>query len=145
MLNAGMLLDRLDKISHKMPNYSLSYHESSATTHRPHYSLTNYETLKLNIKKIAEKKPKSLKPSSKIRLRSTIGTPRKHHYLELIQSYIHRPIITEPINISVNSSKATIIRPVSHRISSYTLRSPQKSPRTRYIKINIPTATQNLF
>ena len=78
MLNTVSLLDRLDKISHKMPTYYLSYHDS-ASTHRQNYSLTTHENLKLNLKRIMKQKSKNTNPSSNFRLRSTLCTPRKHH------------------------------------------------------------------
>lgn len=135
MLNADFLLERLNKITCNMPNYYLSNTDTSFA-YRSLNSTNNYQTLQGNIKKLALKKMKNSLPLQRMQIRSSIGTPRKRHCMELIQGYIHRPTVALPQEISVFSSKAKISR---HRTGGYTSRSPHKSPRTRYITVNIPS------
>ena len=143
MFGTDTLLERFDKILHNLPSYYLSSNNATMT-HRAMYSTSNYQMLQENVRRIAEHKiKKNATPLRKIRLKSCVGSPRKHHYLELIQPYQHKVHILELKNISINSSKANITRQGSNRISGYFSRSPQRSPRARHITINIPTAMQN--
>ena len=142
MLNTEVLLERLNKIVHNLPCYSLHYNEISGT-HRSQHSYTDYTSLQQNIRKIALKKFKKDLPCLKNRPKSSISSFRKHHCLELIQKFIQKSRKTENKHFEINSSKVAISRPHSHLSYISLSKIHAKSPKTKHIKVSIPSIMIN--
>lgn len=134
MIHADLLLKRLRKVSNDVPCYYLS-NLDSCNTSRPGYYFKSSNSIQENIKKIVDRKPK--KKYSNLRLNTSVKLTKKHPCLELLQLFKHKPPVTQPNSISLNSSKATIVKSPEKPFNAF--KPISKSSKVRYIKISLPS------
>lgn len=147
MFNADSLLKRLNKISIEHPSYYLSG-QYSPVSYRAQNSITNFDNLQKNIRKLACQKIKNKASRTKSVLKVSSSRAKKHPYLDVVKNFhrkTSRPGFNQesPVNLALNTSKLNIIRPQSQRSSSKNARIRTNSFRTKSINVNIPYVLYN--